>query len=150
MPAGIAFVLNPISVFLGWGVCFMRSSKVLFLLSAFLFSFTAFNGSECSAQSSARGYRTSPAVWGYSSPGCRTCDHGRHTQVAGNFPAYYAPQVPMGPMINGVVPTMSAYYVPTVPVMGVYPAPVVPVRRVRRRAALVYPAVIEPVYWYPN
>jgi len=53
-------------------------------------------------------------------------------------------------MVGGVVPTMSAYYVPTVPVMGVYAAPVVPVRRVRRRAALIYPAVIEPVYWYPN
>jgi hypothetical protein len=128
----------------------MRSGKVLFLLSVFLFTFTCLNCSESSAQSPAQVYRTSPAVWGYATAGFRGCDHGRYAPVAGSFPAYFAPQVPMGPMVGGVVPTMSAYYVPTVPVMGVYAAPVVPVRRVRRRAALIYPAVIEPVYWYPN
>lgn len=128
----------------------MRSGKVLFWLGTFLLTFTFLNCSDSLAQSQARVYRTSPAVWGYASPPCGSCDYGRYAQVPGSFPAYYAPQVPMGPMIGGVVPTMSAYYVPTVPVMGVYSAPVVPVRRVRRRAALVYPAVIEPVYWYPN
>jgi hypothetical protein len=128
----------------------MRSSKVLFFLSAILFTFAGLNCSESSAQYSARVYRASPAVWGYGGPICRTGDRGRYAEVAGTFPAFYAPQVPMGPMVGGVVPTMSAYYVPTVPVMGVYAAPVVPVRRVRRRSALVYPAVIEPVYWYPN
>jgi uncharacterized membrane protein AbrB (regulator of aidB expression) len=131
-------------------VCFMRSSKVIFVLSAILFAFASFECSESSAQSSPRFYRTAPTAWEYARSRCGSCDRSQLTQVAGSFPAFYAPQVPMGPMVAGVVPTMSAYYVPTVPVMGVYSAPVVPVGRLRRRAANVYPSAIHPVYWYAN
>ena len=108
-----AVLLPPIRllVSLTKSVCFMRSSKVIFVLSAILFAFASFECSESSAQSSPRVYRTSPTAWGYVRSRSGSCDRSQFAQVAGNFPAFYAPQVPMGPMVAGVVPTMSAYYV---------------------------------------
>ncbi len=72
-------------------------------------------------------------------------------------PAYFAPQVLVVPMAGGPVPTMSAYYVPTVPVVGTYYAPAVSHRHrwhhrhhIKRHSIPVVPAVIHPIYWnYP-
>jgi len=65
------------------------------------------------------------------------------------YPAYFAPQVPVVPVVPGPVQTVSAYYVPTVPVIQAFYAPMVPARRVRRYSVPVAPMVIHPVYWLP-
>jgi hypothetical protein len=71
------------------------------------------------------------------------------------YASYYAPQVPVVPMAYGPVPTVSAYYVPTAPVVQTYYAPVITTTRRHRRTtvsyapAVVQPAVIHPVYWFP-
>jgi hypothetical protein len=69
--------------------------------------------------------------------------------VTVNYPAYYAPQVPVVPMSYGAVPSMSAYYVPTAPLAQTYFAPVLPVKMSRRYAVSALPVVVQPVYWMP-
>ena len=69
--------------------------------------------------------------------------------VQATLPTFYAPQVPVVPMANGPVPTMSAYYVPTIPTTQMFCAPVIRYGVLRRQNAVVLPsAVIHPVYWY--
>ncbi len=70
-----------------------------------------------------------------------------HSAMPVSYPAYFAPQVPVVPFATGPVPTVSAFYVPTVPVYQVYPSAAVPVRRFRRHAVSVAPIMIHPVYW---
>lgn len=73
----------------------------------------------------------------------------KKVRVQVGYPAYFAPQVPVVPVVPGPVQTVSAYYVPTVPVVQSFYAPVVPVHKVRRYSVPVAPMVIHPVYWFP-
>jgi hypothetical protein len=74
--------------------------------------------------------------------------HAQMVPVDAMMPAFYAPQVPVIPMANGPVPTMSAYYVPTVPVTQTFYAPVIRTGRFRRHFNPVLPsAIIHPIYW---
>ena len=94
-------------------------------------------------------YTSAPLPFASSKLNCRDCDTSVVNAV---YPAFFAPQVPVGVLPNGTMATMSAYYVPTAPIIQ----PVI-VERTHRRwkhhhfrhSVPVVPIAIHPVYWYP-
>lgn len=129
----------------------MIHSPTKLALGAAVLLATAFSATESQAQVFAPVYvAPAPVVTVYRP---RVHHHRRYypaaVPVTVNYATYYAPQVPVAPVVYGApVATVSAYYVPTVPVARTCCAPVV-TKKVRRHRSSYIPTAVHPVYWLP-